>query len=523
MKERNSLLLTILAIATILISLVLGILFDKKAALLGIFAIPALVASFISPRLGLLALIIYLPLSNTIAFSLVKVFQVAGNLIRYDQSYPLYKIAKDAFYFPALAGILIKTKTFDQLRPQIKPLITSGLILLATSLITFFFINLPQGTITTGIVGLKTLLGYIPLVLCGYYLIGQKRDLFGVNRLLIVMILICCSLALVQYFLLVQGICPDNETLNQLQVIVPKSDTRFYPNITDKATLKAQCFVGGSVLYNPAQGLIRLPGTFSDPWQWGWFLVSSSIISYAASFSDPLKRWRVAGWAAMVLVLLATLVSGQRLPLLLVPLFYFVLFIATSKNRQKLPLKLGIIGVISLLAVVLIPFIRERGLNFIDRWLYSSPIDFVGKQMQWIFKYVQILGFGLGEASSGARRLAGEEGTRLIETYYAKLLYEIGIIGFIAFMSLVTILSILTFKAYLKVKNPALKHWGLCIWIFILFISYNPYYYPLSVEPVSVYYWLFAGLLLKLPEISEETIVGKQEIEQWNIAAEEDI
>ncbi len=71
-------------------------------------------------------------------------------------------------------------------------------------------------------------------------------------------------------------------------------------------------------------------------------------------------------------------------------------------------------------------------------------------------------------------------------------------------MALVTILCILTFKAYLKVKNAALKHWGLCIWIFILFISYNPYYYPLSVEPVSVYYWLFAGILLKLPEISDK-------------------
>jgi hypothetical protein len=505
MKERNSLLLTILAIATILISLVLGIVFDKKAALLGIFAVPAMVASFINPRLGLLALIIYLPLSNTITFGVVKVFQVVGNLVRYDQSYPLYKLAKDAFYFPALAGILLKTKTFKELRPQIKPLLLTSAILLATSLITFLFVNLPQGGIATGIVGLKTLLGYIPLVLCGYYLIEQKRDLFGVNRLLIVIILICCSLALIQYFLLTQGICPDNEFLNRLEVIAPKSDTRFYPDITAKATLKAQCFVGGSVLYNPDQGLIRLPGTFSDPWQWGWFLVSSSAISYAASFSDPRKRWRVAGWVAMVLVLLATLVSGQRLPLLLVPLFYVVLFITTSKNKQKLPLKLGVFALGSLLAVTLIPFIRERLLNFIDRWLYSSPIEFVGKQIAWILEYVQIFGFGLGEASSGARRLAGEEGTRLIETYYAKLLYEIGIVGFIAFMAMVTILCILTFKAYLKVKNPALKHWGLCIWIFILFISYNPYYYPLSVEPVSVYYWLFAGLLLKLPEISEKS------------------
>ena len=518
MKERNSLLLIILAIATLLISLVLGIVFGKKAALLGIWAVPAMVGSFVHPRLGLLALIIYLPLSNTFALSVVRVFQVVGNFIGIEPSYALYKIAKDAFYFPALAAILIKTKTFKQLRPQIKPFLITALILLASSLITFLFVNLPQGAIAVGIVGLKTLLSYIPLVLCGYYLIEQKRDLFVVNRLLIVMILVCCVLALIQYFLLVQGICPDNEFLNQLEVLVPKSDTEFYPNITEKATLKAQCFVGGSVLYNPDRGLIRLPGTFSDPWQWGWFLVSSSVISYAASFSDPQKRWRVAGWVAMVLVFLATLVSGQRIPFLLVPLFYLVLFIATSKHKQKLPLKLGILGLISLLAVTLNPFIQERGLNFLDRWLYSSPIDFVGNQMQWMFNYVQLFGFGLGKATSGALHVAGEEDIRLIETYYAKLLYEIGIVGFIAFMALVTILCILTFKAYLKVKNPALKHWGLCIWIFILFISYNPYYYPLSVEPVSVYYWLFAGILLKLPEISEkledeERFLEKSEVE----------
>ena len=504
MKERNSLLLTILVTATLLISLVLGIVFDKKAALLGILAVPAMVASFIHPRLGLLALIIYLPLSSTVTFAVARVFQVKGNFIGEEPSYALYKIAKDAFYFPALAAILIKTKTFKQLYPQIKSFFITALILLVSSLITFLSVNLPEGATAVGIVGLKTLLSYIPLVLCGYYLIEQKRDLFVVNRLLIVMILVCCGLALVQYLLLLQGICPDNELLNQLEVFAPKSYGQFYPDITKKATLKAQCFVGGSVLYNPDQGLIRLPGTFSDPWQWGWFLVSSSVISYAASFSDPQKRWRVAGWVAIVLVFLATLVSGQRLPFLLVPLFYLVLVIATSKNKQKLPLKLGILGMISLLGVTLIPFIQERGLNFISRWQYSSPIDFVVNQMQWIFNHIQLFGFGLGTATSGARHVAGEEEIRLIETYYAKLLYEIGIVGFIAFMALVTILCILTFKAYLKVKNADLKHWGLCIWIFLLFISYNPYYYPLSVEPVSIYYWLFAGLLLKLPEISEK-------------------
>jgi hypothetical protein len=32
-------------------------------------------------------------------------------------------------------------------------------------------------------------------------------------------------------------------------------------------------------------------------------------------------------------------------------------------------------------------------------------------------------------------------------------------------------------------------------------ISYNTYYYPLDVDPVAVYYWFFAGIALKLPEL----------------------
>jgi hypothetical protein len=513
MKERNALLRTILAIVTLILSMLLGIIFDAKAAVLGVFAIPAMVISFLHPRLGLLALLVYLPFSSTVAFSVVKVFAVMGNLIRYDQSYPLYKIAKDAFYLPALVGILLKTNTFDKFRLYTKPLLLAAMILLASCLLTFGLLNVPGGGrgIVTGIVGLKTLLGYIPLVLCGYYLLQEKRDFSVINRLLILLILLCCGLGLAQYILLVQGVCPNNEVLNRFPVGVDLSQSKLYPDITAKATLKARCLVGGSLLYNPDRSLIRLPGTFSDPWQWGWFLVSGAFISYAASFSDRSRGWRITGWVAMALVFLATLVSGQRLPLILVPLAYLVLWIVTSPRKKQLPWKLLALALASVIAVTQIPFLRERGLNLVDRWLYSSPTDFVTKQMQWILQQVKPFGFGLGEASSGARRLAGEEGTRLIETYYAKLLYEVGIVGFLAFMALVTILCILTFQAYHRLKTPAFQHWGICIWIFLLLISYNPYYYPLSVEPVSVYYWLFAGLLLKLPEIEARSIELSQE------------
>ena len=38
----------------------------------------------------------------------------------------------------------------------------------------------------------------------------------------------------------------------------------------------------------------------------------------------------------------------------------------------------------------------------------------------------------------------------------------------------------------------------------IHFISYSPYYYPLDVDPVAVYYWLAAGIVLKIPELERQ-------------------
>ena len=42
------------------------------------------------------------------------------------------------------------------------------------------------------------------------------------------------------------------------------------------------------------------------------------------------------------------------------------------------------------------------------------------------------------------------------------------------------------------------------MWVYIFFISYCPYYYPLDVDPVGVYYWLAAGIILKIPELERQ-------------------
>ena len=270
------------------------------------------------------------------------------------------------------------------------------------------------------------------------------------------------------------------------------------------ASLRAQCFVGGSLLFNPGKNLIRLPGTFVAPWQWAWFLIASSFISYGVSFSEPSRLWKGLGFVTIIAVLVATLISGQRTALLLVPIIYLVLLLTTQKRNKNLLVKLIILFIVSIIISTQIGLVDERIANFIQRWQYSPPQEFIVKQIRWITSnYITLLGNGLGKTASAARRLGS---ITLVETFPAQIIYEIGILGYLVFLSLVTTLTILTFKAYRSLKTPALRGLGLCLWAFILFISYNPYYYPLAVDPVAVYYWFIAGMLFKLPVLEQETL-----------------
>lgn len=468
----------------------------KQTAILGTLLIPTIVFSYYFPRWSLVAFLIYLPLGGTITYAIAGVFKPIGGYITYTNSYPLFHLAKDAFYFPALAAIVINNyKKWSKLGSRTKPLLITCSILGIACLLTFCLVNLPQQFSSTrdnpllmGVVGLKIWLGYIPLILCGYYLINSQKTLIWLNRIFILLILTACTLCLIQYLLLVNGVCPGNTALPDPANV--------------KASLQAQCFVGGSLLYNPSEGMIRLPGTFVAPWQWAWFLVASSFISYAVRVSEVEQPWQFISFLTIISVLVASLISGQRTALLLVSLSYLLLMILTEKRQNILLMKLGITFVLAIIVVSQFSLVEERISDFIGRWQYSPPQDFIIDQFQWLASdRLKWLGYGLGRSMSAARRLGA---IQLIEIFPVKLIYEIGILGFLAFLGVVTTLTLLTFRAYRSLSNPSLRRLGLCLWVFVLFISYNPYYYPLAVDPVAVYYWFIAGMLLKLPELDQQ-------------------
>ena len=464
-----------------------------KTAIVGLLIFIFLVFSYRYPRLALWIFLIYLPFGGTVTYGIGNVFQAVGGKVTYTAEYPLFHLIKDSFYLPALVSIVIYTKKLQEINLNFKPLIIAFLFFAYACLLTLILVNLPQQfnpdnqekIVIMGILGLKVLLGYIPLIICGYFLIRDKEDLLFLNRLQLSLIIVCCVLAFMQYILLIKGICPGNVSLADI--------------VQDKATLQARCFVGGSLLYNPNLALIRLPGTFVAPWQWGWFLIAASFLSYAGFMLEKSRAWQIISWIAIALVIILAILSGQRIAFILVPSILLLLLVITEQAKKWLPLKLGLISFITFLVVSSFNLLQQRLDNFIGRWRYTDPPTFVITQFNWLLhNRLYLLGNGLGKATNSARRLGN---TILIETWYPKLLYEVGIIGTTTFFLLVTILTIITLRVYQSLKTPNFKRFAVCLWVFILFISYNTYYYPLAVDPVAVYYWFYAGILLRLPKI----------------------
>lgn len=491
-KEFTSLVTTTLSVA-LFVGFLLFLVGGIKVAVPAVLGIIIISLSYKYPRQALFAFIIYVPFGGTITY--------------YIGNSPILQLAKDAFYVPVLVALWQSCRQRGLPLIPVKEIKTPLFILLGLCLLTLVFINGGQQfnpptvgllakpsneiPIGMGILGLKVFLGYVPLIGCAYYLIRDKRDFLFLARLQIVLILTCCILGIIQYLLLLTGICEGTRNASGSDLF--------------KATLEARCYFGGSLVYSPSQGIIRLPGTFVAPWQWAWFLISSTFFTFATGFTDPSIIWRIISLGSLVTVFINAVVSGQRIALGLVPTCFVILLLLTGQIgnlKRFIPIGVGLGLILSIVVVSNPTVVQERIDSFVGRWEASPPQEFIVQQFEENWKSVDgPLGSGLGRATNSARAL-GE--TKLVETYYPKVLYEVGILGLMGFIALVTTLTITAFKTYRSVKNRNFRSYGAALWVFILFISYNTYYYPLDVDPVAVYYWFAAGLLFKLPTLDKQ-------------------
>ncbi len=455
---------------------------DPKAFLGGLLGMTVLLVSLKYPIQALWAFYIYMPFSGTIVYWIG-----GGNAI--------FHLAKDAFYLPGVMGIYqyCKRYRFPFLVP--KAFIFPLFLLLGYCILIILIVN-PQTSrgadkpIPLGILGLKVFMGYIPLISCGFYMIRGKKELLWITRITTVLAIITCVLCLMQYQALESGKCVG--TRNAV------GDDLF------KASVEAKCIVGGSLTYSPQVNQIRLPSTLPSPWHWGWYMICSAFFTFATAFCDPSPLWQMAGFAAMGLNFVCAVISGQRIATLLVPVVTVLLLVLTGQVanlKRFIPIAVGLTLLLGGAAIAFPDVVQERLDSLTSRLNASNPADFIAEQAEHSIGKAGIFGKGLGRATNSARVFGN---VALIETWFPKVIYEIGKPGLGLFLFMVTILTWETFKAYRSVKDRSLRNFGACFWVFILIISYQTYWYPLDTDPVCVYYWLFAGITLKLPLIDKE-------------------
>ncbi|MBD1830101.1 hormogonium polysaccharide biosynthesis protein HpsL [Microcoleus vaginatus GB1-A2] len=498
-KKRNELVQAIAISCLVSVALSIPLLFvaRPKIAIAGGAAAAILLLSYKYPRQALWAFLMYLPFSGTITYTIG-----GGNAA--------FQVAKDAFYIPALIALVqsCKKKQLPLFIP--KQMLSTFSILLMMAMLTLIFVNgemqlnprAGDKPILQGILGLKVLIGYIPLIACTYYLLRTKKDLVFFSRMHIVLAIVCCLLGLIQYLLLQSGKCAGTRGMTGAELY--------------KATLEARCFVGGSLVFSPEVKMVRLPGTFVAPWQWAWFLISNAFLTFASAFCDPSFWWRVIGLLGMALVFANAVISGQRAALVMVPLATAILLVLTGQLvnlKRFIPIGAGLAILLFVGAAINPVIIEQRWESFVSRWNAAPPQQFLFNQFQQSHNFIidRPLGRGVGRATNSTRIFGV---TQLIETFQPKLIYELGYPGMIAFQIMVLHLAFLTFRAYRSVKDKSLRSYGASFWVFVAFITINTQYYPLDVDPVSVYYWVLAGAILKLPKIDKQVQDEKpQELE----------
>ena len=125
-----------------------------------------------------------------------------------------------------------------------------------------------------------------------------------------------------------------------------------------------------------------------------------------------------------------------------------------------------------------------------------------------------LIGEGLGVASPGARRLIAPLGTantnpatsiRDSESFMASLVYEVGVPGLLLFYLFIVALLTVGLRSVRECRRTDMALLASAILAFEVAICLQSWTYdPLHAPPSRVLFWIWAGVLLRLPTLATD-------------------
>jgi len=355
-------------------------------------------------------------------------------------------------------------------------------------LLTLHLVNPSLANTAVGLIGLKVWLFYVPLCVLAYHFINSGNDLISLLKVMAAVGTIPSIIGLLQAVLVYSG--------------NPEIAYSLYGSAADIVTQGYARFEGAG-----GQGMVRIASTFSFPMQYFSFLITLLPVYYSL--------WRITHqtlyfWTLSITIVAATL-SGVRSAFVLIPA-YFLIVLFLEGNLRHVGKPLAVIAVILPLSFISLVWLLGSSTGVLTGFIGNLIAFYTGTEQSSVmgelsraFKATW-LGMGTGMGTGPARYATllsdGFVDSDLLgtESFYAKCILEIGIPGLLLVLLIFGRVLLQGYSGFLHLKSTPLKPVAasllstmIVICVYLVKGSFIDY------DPLNIYFWIFAGIIMKLP------------------------
>jgi hypothetical protein len=403
------------------------------------------------------------------AFFIVIMVLTFEGMVRNLTNQVTVLLLKDLLLGFVYLGYLIECGRAFQKEPKFRRLLQ---ILFA--LFLFIVVQLANPNLASpliGLVGLKTLLFYIPLLFIAYEVLDSAPKIIIFSIFTVILADISGAFGLVQYVLGVDFI----------SIFQPEG---------------VMAAVGENGIY------YKLPGTFASPGNFASFMIVGFTLAMGLLYSKTSPVVKLFSLFSIFNLCLVLLLANHRATWVFVLLCFFLgAFLRTANTFVKL-VRLGL-ALLLILAFINAStstnnIVGDRLLQFtngdgLQGYLIDAPIG----QLNFTLTNGGFLGKGIGAAAPGARYLWSD--FQFIESFYAALLYELGPLGLLLEVSLLFTVLLNLVMAFFRLKTSGYR--PIVFFIILLLLDtlvLSLTYAPIQIPPLSHYFWILPGVVLRL-------------------------
>lgn len=416
---------------------------------------------------GIYLLLFYMPFAGAVTLSLYPS--------------PLPTLFKDVFFvIPAYLSFFLLRK--HKHPPVGIPQFIIGAMLVLASLVFIQMFNPGVANWMVAAIGAKVWLFYLPLFFVAYAFLNSRDDLIKVLRLMVLVAWVPCTVGIAEW---IGSMAFGHQAIMEA----------IYGDAAGQATQDFASFDVGSDFY-------RIPSTFVFVTQYFGYTLAMIVPAFALATMDRSRAWRGVSTATLVLVVIASFLSGARAAYVFVPLLLGLCYLIDGRLK-------GVIGIVVFIPILLLIALYIGGIDPVAMFeimfelttMYADEIAYQG-----LIDAIQSAPLGVGTGmNTGPARYAFDDPLDFVavENYYAKAVYELGILGLVVVVVLFAALVVIGYQSSRKIRDKGLRSCAAAILAFIVTMALNSFKgWQMDFDPINVYFWLFAGILFKLEHLT---------------------